>query len=122
MTNNGRQFPALGIIYDILAIPYNFLTGFLVGVVAPVAAIAAMVFGVRFLTGRMPFLSLSQDQEDEERRLSVELVPPEVLADRFDVEKHKVLDELSSLQAQIKSMREEFEAASDSSESADVEG
>ncbi|HSR34587.1 MAG TPA: hypothetical protein VLY63_28795 [Anaerolineae bacterium] len=122
MTNNGRQFPALGILYDILAIPYNFLTGFIVGVVAPVAAIAAMVFGVRFLTGRMPFLSLRQDPEDQERRLSVELVAPDVLADRFEVEKQKVMDELSSLQAKIKSMREEFESASGSSEAADAEG
>lgn len=107
MTNEDK-FPMLGMLYQIFAIPYNFLAGFLVGLLAPVAAIAAIVFGVRFLTGKMPFLSLSQ--EADRRRLSLDLVPEEEVGERFTVEKQKVLDELSGLQAEIKSIVEESRA------------
>ncbi len=61
--------------------PLQFFFGFLVGLLAPVAAIAAMVAGVRFLTGKMPFLSLSQDEE--RRHVSLDLVPQEEVSTRF---------------------------------------
>ncbi len=107
MNNEDRSFPALGMLFQVLAIPYSFLSGFLVGLLAPVAAIAAMVLGVRFLTGKMPFLSLS---EEEGRHLSLDLVPEEEVGPRFATEKQKVQDELSSLIDEIKSMAEEAKA------------
>jgi hypothetical protein len=108
MNDEGRAFPALGMLYEILAIPFNFFFGFLVGLLAPVAAIAAMVAGVRFLTGKMPFLSLSQDEE--RRHVSLDLVPQEEVSTRFAAEKQKVLDELTILQDEIKSLIEEAKA------------
>jgi hypothetical protein len=54
MSRNDGEFPVFSILYNIFAIPTNLLIGFVVGVVAPVAAIAAMVAGVRLLTGDDP--------------------------------------------------------------------
>jgi hypothetical protein len=85
MRNNDREFPVFSLLYNVLAIPYNFFIGFVVGLAAPVAVIAAMVAGVRFLTGRTPFLHLA-------------------------VEKEKVMDDLGGLREQIKTMIEEARA------------
>jgi predicted DNA-binding protein (UPF0251 family) len=109
MSNNDKAFPVPGLIFNLFAIPFNFFIGFVVGVVAPVAAIAAMVFGVRFLTGKLPFLSLKRE-EPEARRLTVELVPQEQAKERFEVEKQQVLDELGSLRDEIKTLMEEAKA------------
>jgi hypothetical protein len=94
-------------LYTVFSIPFNFLIGFLVGLIAPVAAIAAMVFGVRFLTGRLPFLNLEQFEEDGERRMSLELVPAEEARDLFAAEKQTVLDEVASLQEELKAAMQE---------------
>lgn len=109
MTRNDGSFPTFGLIYSIVAIPYNFFIGFIVGLAAPVAAIAAIVFGVRFLTGKMPFLRLSDD-EDEERRLSLELVEQDQVQALFDAEKEKVMAELGSFRDEIKAIIEESKA------------
>ncbi|MBU1746265.1 MAG: hypothetical protein KKA73_01120, partial [Chloroflexi bacterium] len=77
MSNRDRSLPAFSIVYNIFAVPYNFLFGFVVGLVAPLAAIAAMVAGVRLLTGRVPFPFLTQKGEEQERYLSLSLVPME---------------------------------------------
>jgi hypothetical protein len=108
--NDEKSFPVLSVLYYFFAIPYNFFLGFIVGVAAPVAAIAAMVFGVRFLTNRMPFLSLQQGEDEQERRVTLELVPMDEVGTRFEVEKQKVTGELSSLQAEIKALIEEAKA------------
>ncbi|MEJ2736889.1 MAG: hypothetical protein P8189_25550 [Anaerolineae bacterium] len=110
MRNNDREFPVFSLLYNVLAIPYNFFIGFVVGLAAPVAVIAAMVAGVRFLTGRTPFLRLSEDPEADERRLSLELVPSEEVQELFAVEKEKVMDDLGGLREQIKTMIEEARA------------
>ena len=117
MPSDERAFPVCSLVYNMLAIPYNFFIGFVVGVAAPVAAIAAMVFGVRFLTGKMPFLSLRE--EEEERRLSLELVAPEAAAELYAAEKERIMDDLESFRGEMKSMMEEAQAAAE--EAADEE-
>ena len=112
MAKNNGSFPTFGLIYGIVAIPYNFLIGFIVGVAAPVAAIAAMVLGVRFLTGKMPFLTLS-DEEEDERHLSLELVEQDQAQAMFDVEKEKVMSDLGSFRDEMKALIEESKAAAD---------
>ena len=110
MAKNDGAFPVFGLIYSIVAIPYNFFIGFVVGVAAPVAAIAAMVLGVRFLTGKMPFLKLS-DEEDEERRLSLELVEQDDAQELFEAEKEKIMSDLGSFRDEMKALIEESKAA-----------
>jgi hypothetical protein len=113
MPSDERSFPMFSMLYNMLAVPYNFFIGFVVGVAAPVAAIAAMVFGVRFLTGKMPFLSLRREEEEEERRLSLELVSPEVAEDLYTAEKDKIMDELEAFRVEMKSMIEEAQSATE---------
>ena len=108
MAKKDGGFPVFGLVYSIVAIPYNFFVGFVVGVAAPVAAIAAMVLGVRFLTGKMPFLKLS---DDEERRLSLELVEEAQAQELFEVEKEKVMTELGGFAEEMKALIEEAKAA-----------
>ena len=120
MRSNDRAFPVFSLLYNVLAIPGNFFIGFVVGLAAPVAAIAAMVAGVRFLTGRVPFPRLSEDPEADERRLSLELVPADEVEELFAVEKEKVMDDLGGLRDQIKTMIEESRA-SERAEEAEAE-
>ena len=110
MAKNNGGFPAFSLISGIIAIPFNFLTGFVMGLAAPVAAIAAMVLGVRFITGKMPFLKLG-DEEDEERRLSLELVEQELVHDLFEAEKERIIADLGSFSDEIKALIEQAKAA-----------
>jgi len=114
MTREERSFPVFSLFYNLFAIPYNFFFGFVVGVAAPVAAIAAMVLGVRFLTGKMPFLSLLREEEDE-RHLSIELVSPEVAGDLYTAEKEKIMSELGGFRDEIKAMIEDAKATAEKS-------
>lgn len=107
MTRSSTPFPALYSLYSVLSVPFSFLIGLLVGLIAPVAAIAAMVVGVRFLTGRLPFLNLEQFEEDGERRMSLELVPAEEAKGLFAAEKQVILDEVASLQEELKAAMQE---------------
>ena len=113
MTSKTRSFPAVYGFYSIVSIPLNFLLGFVVGLAAPLAAIAAMVMGVRFLTGRLPFLNLGEFQEGGERRMSFELVPAEEARELFAVEKDVVLSEVASLQEELKATMKAAQEAKD---------
>jgi hypothetical protein len=115
------RYPAFSIIYNIFAIPYNFFMGFVVGLLAPVAAIAAVVAGVRLLTGKVPFVSLAQDEGEEERHLALELVAPDRVGDLFAVERKKVEDELAGLQDEIRTIIEESRAKAQEAEEATAE-
>ena len=113
MAKKDGAFPVFSLIYSIVAIPYNFFLGFVVGVAAPVAAITAMVLGVRFLTGKMPFLKLS---DEEDRRLSLELVEQEQAQELFAVEKEKVMAELGGFAEEMKALIEEAKATAQEAE------
>ena len=109
MAKNDDSLPALGFISGIVAIPYNFFIGFVMGLAAPLAAIAAMVFGIRLVTGKLPFLKLSEEA-DTERRLLLELVEQDQVQALFAAEKEKVMGELSSFQEEMKALLEEAKA------------
>jgi phage-related minor tail protein len=94
----------------ILAVPYNFLSGFLLGLLAPVAAIAAIVAGIRLLTGQVPFLS--EAARDSERglgsgQLSLELVSMEQARERFEKHKEQIGGDLGKMRAEIQAIIEE---------------
>ena len=109
MAKKDGAFPVFGLVFSIVAIPFNFFLGFVVGLAAPVAAIAAIVLGVRFLTGKMPFLKLSE--EEEERRLSLELVEQDQAQALFEAEKEKVMTDLASFRDEMKTLMKEGKAA-----------
>jgi len=99
----------LGTIVKILAIPYNFLAGLILGFVAPIAAIAAVVGGVRLLTGKMPFLSM-QSTPDQDRSLALRLIPPEQVKEQFEEQKEEIGGELVRMQKEIQAIVEEAKA------------
>lgn len=107
MSKRDGSFPAFSLVYNIFAIPYLFVIGFVVGVIAPLAAIAGMAAGVRFLTGRFPFFSLITGEEDDERVVTLSLVPPEEIEDRFAEERAKIEGDLGPMQAEIRSIIEQ---------------
>jgi hypothetical protein len=107
MSKRDESFAAFSLVYNIFAIPYLFVVGFVVGVIAPLAAIGGMVAGVRFLTGRFPFFSLVAGEEVDERVVTLSLVPPEEIEDRFAEERAKIEGDLGPMQAEIRSIIEQ---------------
>lgn len=97
-------------VADILAVPYNFLSGFLVGLVAPVAAIAAVVAGIRFLTGQVPYLGEIAEAEAGGRQLSFRLVSPDRARELFEDQKVQIGGDLGKMRAEIQAIIEEARA------------
>jgi uncharacterized membrane protein len=100
-------FPLLKLVVEILSIPYNLLAGFVVGAMVPVAAIAAIVAGVRLITGKMPFLNLVDDEAEGERHLAVALLPPERAEELFAEQRKQIGDEISRLKSEIQAIVQE---------------
>ena len=103
-------FPVLGFILDIIAIAYNFLAGFFLGLVAPVAAIAAVVAGIRFLTGLVPFLENIAEDEEGGRHLSLQLVSPEQAKELYYEHKEQMVGEIAWMKDEIQAIVEEARA------------
>jgi hypothetical protein len=61
---------------ELTAVPRHFLLGWLVGILAPVAALAGIVAGVYFFTRKVPFVSGIEEQEDG-RHLIIKLLEPD---------------------------------------------
>jgi len=102
-------FGVLGTIADVLAIPYNLMAGLILGFIAPIAAIAAMVAGVRLITGKMPFISM-QKAPGQDRSLALNLIPPEQVKERFEEQKEELGEELSHMKQEIQAIIEEAKA------------
>jgi hypothetical protein len=108
-SSDESRMGVLGTMANILAIPYNVIAGLILGFVAPIAAIAAVVAGVRLLTGKMPFLSM-QKTPGQDRSLALTLIPPEQVKERFEEQKEEISGELAGLQKEIRAIIEEAKA------------
>jgi hypothetical protein len=104
------SFPLLSLIFGILDIAFNFLSGFLLGVLAPLAAIAAIVAGIRFLTGRVPFLGDISEDEEGGRQLALQLVSPEEAQELYYGHKEKIGGELIWMKDEIQTIIQEAKA------------
>ena len=93
-------------VFDWIAIPANLVAGILAGLVLPVAAIAAMIAGVRLFTGKFPFLSRAPQSESGERQLSLELVAPEQVPALWEEHKSTFGEPLQKLANEIQGMSE----------------
>jgi len=111
----------VGTIVDVLAIPYNLIAGLILGFVAPIAAIAAMVGGVRLMTGKMPFISM-QKTPGQDRSLALNLIPPEQVKERFEEQKEEISGELAHMQQEIRAIVEEAKAEAKKSAQETVPG
>lgn len=105
--SNGTSLPVLGMVLDMVAILGNFLSGFLLGLVAPVAAFAAIVAGIRFLTGQVPFLGGFSVDEQGGRQLSLRLMSPDQAKEAFDQHKDEIGGDLAWMKEEIRAIIQE---------------
>jgi len=108
MGEQKESYSGLHLVVEFFSIPYNLLSGFVVGAMVPVAAITAIVAGLRLLTGKMPFLS--PQEGEEERYLTLSLVPPEEAQERFAEQKEQIGGEFSRLRDEIQAILQEARA------------
>ncbi len=102
--------PLSGGIVQLLAIPYGFLAGFVTGLVLPVAAIGAVVAGIRLVTGMVPFLGEVSVDEEGGRTLSLRLVPLDQVGDLYAGHKEQIGGDLGKMKAEIQAIIEEAES------------
>jgi hypothetical protein len=102
--------PLPGVIVQLLAIPFSFLAGFVTGLVLPMAAIGAVVAGIRLVTGMVPFLGEVSVDEAGRRALSLRLVPPDQVADLYAGHKDGIGGDLGKMKAEIQAIIEEAQS------------
>ena len=105
-----KSGPLSGVIVQLLAIPYSFLAGFVTGLVLPVAAIGAVVAGIRLVTGMVPFLGEVSVDEEGGRTLSLRLVPPDQVGDLYAGHKEQIGGDLGKMKAEIQAIIEEAQS------------
>jgi hypothetical protein len=105
-----KNGPLSGVIVQLLAIPFSFLAGFLIGLVLPLAAIGAVVAGIRLATGRVPFLGEVSVDEEGGRALSLRLVPPDQVPDLYAGHKEGIGRDLAKMKAEIQAIIEEAQS------------
>lgn len=111
MQRRDVSLPALDAVLAFIAIPGSLLSGFFIGLVAPVAAIAGMVAGIRLATGKVPFLGHIWEGEDGERHLSFKLASPDEAQELYSEHKERFSDELGPMKAEIRAIMEEARAS-----------
>ena len=110
MSHEDSSLSVLCTISDVIAIPLNFLSGFILGLIVPVAAIAAMVAGIRFFTGQVPFLGDISEDEEGRRHRSFGLVSLDQAKVLFGEQKVQIGSEISQMKAEIQAIIEEARA------------
>jgi hypothetical protein len=101
----------MGVVLWVLAIPTSFFAGYVTGLLVPLAAIAAMVAGVRLFTGKVPFLTRAEEKdEDGHGQLTIRLVPSDEAGPLFAEQKEQLGREFSGMRAEIQALMEEGNA------------
>jgi hypothetical protein len=108
--NSGSSFPVLGTIFDVVAILFNLLSGFVLGLIAPVVAVAAIVAGIRSLTGQVPFLGAYSKDEEGARQLSLRLMSTEQARAAYEDHKEAIGGDLAWMKDEIQSIIQEAKA------------
>jgi hypothetical protein len=106
-----KSSPLSGVIVQLLAIPFSFLTGFVTGLALPVAAIGAVVAGIRLVTGMVPFLGEVSVDEEGGRVLSLRLVLPDEVGDLYAGHKEQIGGDLVKMKAEIQAIIEEAQSS-----------
>jgi hypothetical protein len=107
---NYESSPPSGVILQLLAIPFNFLAGFATGLALPLAAIGAVVAGIRLVTGMVPFLGEVSVDEEGGRALSLRLVPQDQVGDLYAGHKEQIGGDLVKMKDEIQAIIEEAQS------------
>jgi hypothetical protein len=109
--NRKDSLPALGLVLWMVSIPTSFFAGFVTGILAPLAAIVAMVAGVRLFTGKVPFVARAEEKdEDGVGQLTIRLVPSDEAGALYAEQKEQLGTEFSGMKEQIQAVMEEGKA------------
>ncbi len=112
---NDASFPILSAILDILGTLCNFVSGFVLGLAAPLAAIVAIVAGIRYLTGQVPFLGDFSEDPEGGRQLSLQLMSTDEAKVAFEEHKEQIGGDLARMKEEIQIIIQEAKAESDAS-------
>jgi len=106
MDKSNRKLAGLG---SLLSLPFDLISGYLVGLLAPIAALAAIAGGIYLLTRKVPFLTNTWSDRDAEggQHLSFKLMPPDQAQAAFAREKERIGAELNTMSAEIKTFAEQ---------------
>ena len=97
-----KGFSTLPVLGPLLAAPASFVNGFIVGVVAPVSAVAGVVGGVYLFTKRVLFISqVAADEATGERKLTLELMTPDEARAALEVYKAEFKEMWDKLSAEF---------------------
>ena len=102
--------PLSGVFVQLLAIPFSFVAGFVTGLALPVAAIGAVVAGIRLMTDMVPFLGEVSVDEEGGRALSLRLVPPDQVGDLYAQHKEQIGGDLGRMKTEIQAIIEEAQS------------
>jgi hypothetical protein len=91
-------------------VPTHFLSGFLVGLAAPIAGLAAMAGVIYLVTGKVPFLSHTWPEDGDDRHLSLKLMPPGDARAAFERERARIQGDLNKMSTEIQAMAEQAQA------------
>ena len=112
---NDASFPVLGTVLGILGTMCNFVSGFVLGLAAPLAAIVAIVAGIRFLTGQVPFLGDFSEDPEGGRRLSLQLMTTGQAKEAFDEHKELIGGDVARMKEEIQAIIQEARAGTEAS-------
>jgi len=112
---NDASFPVLGTVLGILGTMCNFVSGFVLGLAAPLAAIVAIVAGIRFLTGQVPFLGDFSEDPEGGRRLSLQLMSTDQAKEAFDEHKELMGGDIVRMKEEIQIIIQETRAGTEAS-------
>jgi|GEM_PF-2496778 len=96
-----------GVLGNVVALPFSFVTGYLVGLLAPIAGLAAIVGGIYLLTRKVPFLSHTWPDDEGGQHLSLKLMPPDQAQAAFVQAKERISADLNTVSAEIKALAEQ---------------
>ncbi|MBN1136811.1 MAG: hypothetical protein JXM73_09505 [Anaerolineae bacterium] len=96
-----------GVLSSLLAFPFKLIAGYLVGLLTPVAALAAIVGGIYLVTHKVPFLNHTSPDDEGGQQLSFKLMPPDQAHAAFVRQKERISAELNAMSAEIKALAEQ---------------
>ena len=112
---NDASFPVLSAIWDILGTLCNFVSGFVLGLAAPLAAIVAIVAGIRYLTGQVPFFGDFLEDPEGGRQLSLQLMSTDQAKVAFDGHKEQIGGDLARMKEEIQLIIQDARAGTEAS-------
>jgi len=112
-SGSDASFPVLSAILGIVGTLCNFVSGFVLGLAAPLAAIVAIVAGIRYLTGQVPFVGDLAEDPEGGRRLSLQLMSTDQAKYAFDEHKEQIGGDIVRMKEEIQIILQEAGAGTE---------